>query len=398
MTESRVRAMIGPMVARPWFTLLPLLVCVGCGDGLHSGPDGSTPTPDAPVAFPDAPVNPDAPGSPDTGLADAVPPIDSALTPDGPPSCNPIGNYIELDDAGNDAIHGGSPEVTGMSITPANKTIGGCIDPQYATAEVPVVSDADVYSVTVSAENFFSGRIFSPAGPVADGAIVALVDSMFNVLTEAELSAGDTLIPPVFIRTGTYFVFVYHPGTGIAEPYTYGVDLKMLPCAPQTAVPNYLETADGATSRGNDVMLADWDPSFSDVTLSPTANTSDLPENTNIQVVFDRRRIDAVSARVSGQGDDYLDRDTFSFRTASNVHRVLAVVDWIGSNNDLDLFIVPENVIGDPIGGGTSLESSIERGGALVAPFTTYWIWVGNFVGSNPPDSGLYYRITLCGY
>lgn len=371
--------------------LLALLVMAGgCGDGINEGPDtGVPPTPDAPESFPDASTVPDATIIPDAQIADVL------------VGCAATGTYVEADDAGNDAIHGGTVEDSGLAVG-AQKSIGGCMDPQYATSDAPPVSDADVFSVTLGTANFVSGRIFSPQGAAADGGIVAVVNSDTEVVTTATLAGGEALLPPVYLPAGDYLVAVYHPDTTLAEGYVYSVELRTYACSPQTDPPDYSESNDGPEARGNDTFTTDWNPQFTDVVLAPTA-AADAPEDIGAVLTSghaNRRRIDAMSADVSSLGDDYLDRDSFRVRMGSTVRRVFVVVDWIGSNNDLDVVVIPRNQIdtGAIVALGTSSSGSLERASGLVAPSSWYWLWVGNFEGSAPPGSGLSYRVTVCGY
>ncbi len=359
-----------------------------CGDGIDPVPD------EVDAGIPDAVVT-DAQVI-DGGGVDAVP-ADAAIS-----ACGATGTYVEADDPGNDAIHGGNIEATGLPVNGTQRTIGGCIDPQYADASAPPVADADVYSVSLSAANFVSGRIVSPAGAAADGGTVLLVDSGTTVVARAVLAGGEALLPPVYLPAGNYLVTVMHPDPAPAAVYAYSVELKTYSCTPQISAPDYTESGDGFTGRGNDIAAVDWDVTFTDFTMTATAADDDA-ENAQTLVTggfSSRRRIDGNSASNGSDGDDYLDRDTYLIRTGGSIRRLLVVADWISANNDLDFLVVPENQVDADavLLQGTNVDSTGERSSGLVDPSGRYWIWVGNRSGAIVPFGGLAYRLTLCGY
>jgi len=390
-------------------TLLPgvslLAALAACGGGGSADDDN---TPDARINPADAAITADAaptfdaPPLPDAGpLPDAAPDIDGAIADAAPLACSPTGDYIEADDAGNDAFHSGAIEDSGLTFTNLTSvTIGGCIDPTYADATDPPVADADIYSVTLggTASRFVSGRITSPDGAAADGGFVDIYDGNGNFVGGGSLANGDGPISPAFVTSGTLYVAVYHPDSTLATGYTYQVKLEVLTCT-QPSATDYIESGDGATSRGNDMFGVTWGP----FAMTATAAT-DTAEATGLTLDANQTmRLRGRSADVTSDGDEYLDRDTFAFTTGAATRRIAVMVTWNTTTfpgNDLDFLVLPADQIDttEVIGAGASVGEVVERSGAVVAPGTDYWTWVANYTGSTPTAAGVLYNLTVCGY
>jgi hypothetical protein len=427
--------------------ILGLVLVAACGDdGNGNGvpdagpgsPDGSTGDPDAATGTPDAPVGtPDGDPGDDGGLtdaqvgdggatgdafaADALLPSDAfdpdALGPDAlvPPdalvgdggaafACNPTGDYVEMNDATNDAFDGGTVEATGLTIAAGGDpfTIGGCTDPANVTTDY---TDGDDFAFEITGTDpvWLTIDLTSPQGALADGLIAVVYDATDPQapvdIAGAQLSDGSAIVVPVALAPGDYWIDVYYPDLTLAGDLTYQLTVSVLSCESPSAG-DYTEANDGASSRGNDMVAV----TFSPLTTVQTAVNTDAPEPSGVSGSSgDVRGLVGNTAMVTSAGDAFLDRDTFLISTGPDVDRLVLLLGWDDQNGavtaDMDLLVFPAGTgaTEDIVGGGLNGSTVAEFGGAVVEPSSDYWVWAGTYAtGATLPAGGTTYALTVC--
>jgi hypothetical protein len=170
----------------------------------------------------------------------------------------------------------------------------------------------------------------------------------------------------------------------------YRIRLSPAPACDEPDSPDdYHESHDGSGNTSNDMVDVAYgqDPQF-----TATAADDDAPEPTGFTFgAGDHHSLIGVSD-VTAHADDYLDRDTFELATGDTTNELQVRVDWGLEQADLD-FIVFEAATLTPIAiSNVASTSQHELAMFAVRPATKYWLWIGNFMGSQATA----YRAAAC--
>lgn len=314
---------------------------------------------------------------------------DSADEPDSPPT--PMGcDYVETDDEDNDDVtQGGSPELTGESLTAvAPKVICGTVSPDHFDDSTDTV-DIDGFSLQL------------PAGPI----IVTLSGTGLETLGEATLEiysgsdfetieaeasiVGSHAVVMLDLPSGAYeFLIVSKNGTAITAAIPYriqiGVDTPATRCPKIAGAANHMEG-----TGNNDVISITY---TGGTTMALTAAANDAPEATSVNILpgFVARISGTIAA--TGQTGDYKDPDTYSFTTGPGMDSLTIRLNWAGTA-DLDWFLFKGGVpaVASSANGDSSEDEMLT---VSVLPNTTYWLFTGMFKTSTAPMA---YDLSLCG-
>jgi hypothetical protein len=340
------------------------LTAAACGD------DGSTPLVDGPV----------------TPIPDA--------SPDGP--VLPAGcDFAELNDGGNDILAGGSAEATNLTLAQSSTMCGTINNGHFADGAV----DLDTYSITLAAD---SSVLLSVAGTgleAIDGVDVLIVsdDGQGNLGIEGSgIFLGDHAIANADLAAGTYqLVVLASAAADIAGPVDYklkiAVDMPTTRCPKATAAANFTEANDGAQSTGNDMVDVKF---LADPPRALTANAADAPEPTAITTANGMTyRFTGTSANVNA-ADEYMDRDTFLFKTGPMTNQISVRLNWPGTTDDFDFLIFPADTTDDFASGTRVSNMEDEFATFAVLPNTDYWLWIGSYDGST--GLPVTYDATIC--
>jgi hypothetical protein len=351
-----------------------------CGD------DGGEATPDARINLPPPDASPTDPDANNT------------------PVCTVTGDYVEAGESGNDPFANGTAEASGQSLTvEGSYTIGGCIDPNQAAQDYV---DADAFTFTVGGTDpvWVTLDATSADGTAADGTEVLITNEAVDTLIDgAVLGDGNAVMAPARLDPGTYVLVVVN--STATAPLSYQVTFSGLACTPLAGgTADYVEANDGADNRGNDVATVAYGEEATEVML--TANADDVPEDTGITAAAGMSYlITGNTAQVTPLGDDYLDRDTYSFTTGADVDRAAIIINWTDTtapdDMDMDWWLWPAgNVTAmSAVSTGTIIGIVDEAVGTLVEPNTEYWLWAGLYNdGPTIPAGGEAYSITVCTY
>lgn len=171
-----------------------------------------------------------------------------------------------------------------------------------------------------------------------------------------------------------------------AIPYQISVakDAIDTRCAANKNAATFTEAGDGANNRGNDVYQF-----VNTVATATVAN--DSAEVTGITLAQSSYRVDGVSADVMRVGD-FLDGDSYAFRSGPTTTQVTLRADWAGSHN-IDLFVMQAGSTSSVGYTKTFTTSSPEYATVRVQPNTDYVAFVGAFFGTAPSN----YSLTMCG-
>jgi hypothetical protein len=275
-------------------------------------------------------------------------------------------------------VESDSSQATGLDAKSALKVICGKFDTGHFDADDNLL-DYDDYIIGLTGY---------------EQALMRLELPTFTGLTRVEVTMDQTTI--VITRPVTVFNMISlfsgavvrlraYSAADLSEaiPYQLSVvtDDVNARCVANTNAASFTEAGDGANDRGNDVYL------FND---DVPATTSGSAEATGIALDQASYRVNGKSADVSRVGD-FLDGDSYSFRTGPSTTQLTLRADWQGSRN-MDLFVMKAGTL--ERAGYSSLFSntSPEYVTVRVKPDTDYIAFAGGFTGS-PFD----YSLTLCG-
>ena len=167
-------------------------------------------------------------------------------------------------------------------------------------------------------------------------------------------------------------------------------------CAVRAMAGSVLNERDesGAGHRGNDMIEGREPPPI--VETQATANPSDAPEATGQAVTAGGRfTVAGLSAGVASDGDDYRDRDTFSFYTGATTNQLDIRTTWTGGIADLDVLVFEAGKAGEPMGNPAAAVIGEEIVITAVEPSKPYWLWVGGSTRSS--QLPVTYVIHVCG-
>jgi hypothetical protein len=349
--------------------ILPLVLLLACGD--NKG-------------------HPDAGGGGDDA-ADAMP--DAAV----PLACA----YTEMADAMNDDVSAGTgmPEETMLTFS-GPTLICGKLDNTHYVAQRQLV-DIDSYMVSVTAE---SGALLTFTAPGADA-----FDSVFIEITGTSVGpavfgqfVGDHAVTSAILPPDDYIITV-QSFDAAAPAASLDYKLTLIPdtasrCAKSTAAPSYMESMDGASASGNDVIEVRYgnNPPARQV----TAITTDAPEPTGLTLdpnttfhVTGENTLPAVPP-VSWL-DSFQDRDTYLVTTGANTNQLAVRLNWPGTTADFDLFIFPNDTVIETAVSWDNLKMEDEFTTFAVKPNTQYRIWAG--ADDSSAGQPINYDLTICG-
>jgi hypothetical protein len=313
---------------------------------------------------------------------------------DAPGTIAPCG-YTETVDATNNT----TAEISGLTIGTQSGSLCGQIDGGHFDPTSKTV-DVDSYTVAVSgtAELIVQFEDSTPAG-LTDFQ-VAIFDTAANptLLNAGDYngSLGDHGAYLAELPAGNYNVVVSATAmTDIAAAIPYKVhlvaDQPTTRCGDLTGMPvDYTEANDGASNKGNDVVLVDFskNPSFTMTTSTPepTALTVDPTKTFHIS---------GSSATVAAGTDRYLDRDTYLIATGAATNELSIRLDWPGSTADLDYVVFEANMLTPNVAATLTSTTQDEFATFAVKPSTSYWVWIGAYKGST--GTPIAYDAAVCG-
>jgi len=316
--------------------------------------------------------------------------------------CTPMGDYVEMDDAGNNLFEPASgSEATGLALQTGGPgfSLGGCVAPEFETLGV---ADADFFTFNIDGTEVVETRVelTSFLGDQTDELVVAL----YNTTDASYIDGGvfrttHALIGNRDLAVGSYWLAVWGGLPAVAGPITYHVEVMENPyvCPLATGAPDYTEADESASGhRANDVVGITFGP-FT-VTETPAA---DSPEVTGVTAVAGASYLlEGLTAAVGSDGDEYLDRDSFTISTGPNATELHIVLNWPDGDVDMDMFLFALGDVTDIHGSATTIGTTDdEEIVAAVDPNRSYMLWVGTYDETGfggDTDLPVTYDITLC--
>ena len=357
--------------------------------------------------------------------------VDSQVGDTGNPPPPPGCDYGELHDATNDnlsANSAGTPEQTLLTYTSGTMVICGSIDMTHFVADsngIGGVIDSDVYDISVAADTEVRVDITGAGAETLDDVEVLVLDTSGNVQGDGYFLTNHG-VTDAFLPAGTYEFAMFAgsssgaPASTTAIPYKIKIQTYDIfsTCAPATTIGHMEGVPVVAASTDNDVFAISYDggPQMEGF-FQLTTKTTDNVEASGITLAGTTTAGITGSLAAGGvaiEGDDYLDRDTYSFTIpASGVNEVVVRVDWPDSTDDLDYYMTPvttttpangilsltsgtqdTGVGAGGTGGGTGPNAEPEVNITAVQAGATYWVWVGGYMGSTTmPET---YTISIC--
>lgn len=281
-------------------------------------------------------------------------------------------------------------ETTKLAVGVDSHMICGTFSPAGADPILGAADD-DRYRVTVTGTTPLRVEVEVGSGlEVLTGVAVRFFDTAPTPRLVAEVTPTFTGSLGVFLAMlapGDYDVVIEAQSAGAIAGGTIDYKLRFSPmpaCDAATGTASYAESNDA----GNAMISVDYtkDPQFSLLPLS-------MPEPTHLTIERDHVSISGA-IEATGQGDQYLDRDTYELTTAESTHELAIRLTWDGESSDLDYILFDGSTTLTPIAASNVAgEVGPELAMFAVAPSTKYWLWVGGVVGSTATS----YRATLCG-
>lgn len=301
------------------------------------------------------------------------------------------GGYLEAADDANGEL--GLPEDAGFSLNDASnpRPICGLVDPANAADGS---ADIDVFRFDIDREMDLRIDLTAPLGSGVAGLSAQLWTGDGRFISSAGFRGGFALVSARRLPRGQYLVSVRADAPGPSEPLSYTIVARpnVSVCGP-AAAPAYVESGDGAGSRGNDMISVTNDA----ITIFAETVAADGPETTAIDLgTGDLDGILGVATGVAPDGDSYRDRDVFEIAVGPSVNELGATIQWT-ADVDLDayLFIAGE-LTGELTGGeATRIGSADERFEVSVDPSSSLWLWIGQSVDGGTADAD--YELTVCG-
>jgi hypothetical protein len=310
-----------------------------------------------------------------------------------PLSCD----YTEQDDTTND-FYEDSPgvEATGLTFAGSQQVICGTVNNGHYDAGYGTV-DVDNYGFTVlqSANALITLRataanmnMISSVGFFA----VRLDDNGDVVQTIGGYFSGDHGAMSGVLINGNWQIDVEaydNQDAPISVDYQLAIspDYPAQRCASLFTNPVYVEAHDGADSTGNDVLSytdGDYDPAM--------IGNASAAEPTGMSMTGGTRYlVTGVSADVVGDGDSYLDRDTYLVTTDATTNQLSFRIAASSGNAVLDYFVFP---VGSTYPLTETSYATQTMATLAVQPSSSYWVWVGAESGATSLPSD--YGVTLC--
>jgi hypothetical protein len=311
-----------------------------------------------------------------------------------PPGCT----YAELADGTNDLTTIGTAEPTGITISPAAgpPALCGQLDPGHHDAPNRLV-DVDAYAFEIPAPGGDVAISITGGGLAALEVELLLVNAMDQTEARAGVVGNHAIAAVRALAPGPYrAVVLARAPAPIAAPVPYqiavGFDAPDLRCPRSAAAASYTEAADGAANDGNDVIEVRY-ASAPRRRLTPLA--TDAPEPTALLALAGTRYRITGESGAANAADEYVDRDTYQFRTGATTDQLTLRVDWAAPTADLDFFVFPAGATAELASGMRVATTGGELATFAALPDTDYWLWVGAYDGST--GQPVAYDATICG-
>lgn len=301
-------------------------------------------------------------------------------------------DYTEEDDITNATM----PEMTNLTVSGTGDVhVCGAFDGGHHDNVLNTV-DVDLYQIDVQVPGALLVEIVGGDG------VDQLHDIAVELLTTGSDATDSTIAAvghydPALSDHGAYAVTLPSAGTydlkvvlydsgDLSAPIDYRVRLApMWACNPPTS-PSYTEKSDATDG----VVSVDYtkDPSFAMI-------SGDSPESSGIHLGPTDTDMIAGSATAAQPAvqDEYLDRNTYAFTTGDDANEMAVSLNWGGTSSDLDFIVFESTALTPIVAGNTTSTSGNEFAVFGVEPNTTYWLWIGAYMGSTATS----YNATMCG-
>jgi hypothetical protein len=302
-------------------------------------------------------------------------------------------DYTEQDDLTNDYLDSNPGyEDSGLTYSTSQKVICGTVNNGHYDSGYGTV-DVDTYQYTVSQKANVLVTLRATAANmnmISTVGFYAVNVSSGNYETIGGYFDGDHGAASGEFTAGTWQIDVEayaNQDSPVAVDYqlVMSPDTPLQRCASLFENPVYVEAHDGSDSTGNDVLS-------STSGYPAMLGNASAPETTGMSMTGGTRYlVTGVSADVAGDGDDYLDRDTYLVTTDSTTNQLSFRIAATSGDAVLDYYVFP-------VGSSYPLTETAYATQAMttlaVAPSTSYWVWVGAEAGATslPAD----YGITFC--
>lgn len=302
-------------------------------------------------------------------------------------------DYVEHDDVGNAT----TAEQSNVTVDDHAVRLCGAFDTGPGDPLLGTLDD-DAYRITVATPGPVLVDIFGDDGvELIDDVTVRFFDTAVNPRLlgqgryDPSLAGHGAFI--ISLDPGTYDVVVSARANGtLTSRLDYRIRFAPMPaCDALTSPTDYVEAKDGDANAntGNDVVDVDFSasPQF---TMSTTAS---VPEPTGLAIAAGEHYLIEGSASDDAHTDEYLDRDTYEFTTDDTTNELAIRLDWDSDGTDLDYILFEKDIMTPVVTANTTSTTKRELAMFAVKPSTTYWLWIGDFKGSQPSV----YHATVCG-
>jgi hypothetical protein len=317
-------------------------------------------------------------------LVDGAPALDAGG--DGAPvDCHP-----EQDDNRN----GTMSEPTGAVFGGERIAVCGNIDVDHPAGNLV---DLDLYQVTIAPGAPVVVRLTAPLGGEVERLNLIVRDAN-GPRSVARLRAGNA-VTALLLPQGEYTLGVEARDAQAVTSFPYRIEMyadnPAARCPPMAGGTIHVEDDESASGhRANDVIDVRQQPPI--LAASATSDGSDAPDQTGQAVTAGNRfAVTGSSANVTSTGDEYRDRDTFSFYTGATTNQLDVRVVWTGGIADLDVLVFEAGKPDDPMGTPSAALIGEEVVVTAVAPQSEYWLWVGGSRRSTSLPAS--YMVHVCG-
>lgn len=316
--------------------------------------------------------------------------LDGAIAPDAGGDGGPDDCLAEADDGGN----GDTAEPTGATYAGSRIALCGNVDIDHASGDL---IDLDLYQLTVAPSAQVVVRLTAPLGAEVERLEVFVRDTG-GKRARARVRAGNAFTA-LLLPQGEYTLGVEARAAEATVPIPYRLELYADEPSQRCPVmtggsPLNEDDESGAGHRANDMIEVRDPPPI--VATQATASKSDAPHATGEAVTAGGRfTLAGRSAAVASDGDDYRDRDTFSFYTGATTNQLDIRTTWTGGIADLDVLVFEAGKAGEPMGNPAAAVIGEEIVITSVEPSTAYWLWVGGSTRST--QLPVTYVIDVCG-
>lgn len=316
--------------------------------------------------------------------------IDGALAPDS----SGDGANQDCRGEGDDDRNGDTAEPTGLTFAGARIAQCGSIDLGHAQGDL---IDRDRYQLTVAPAAPVVVRLTAPLAGAVERLELRVDEAGGTPRAVARVRAGNA-VSTLLLPQGEYHITVEARGAPAMSVVPYRIevfgDQPAMRCPPMPGGTIHMERDESAAGhRANDVVEARDAPP---ILATQATSESDDPDATGKAAsAGERFAITGTSASVASAGDDYHDRDTFSFYTGATTNQLDVRVVWTGGLADLDVLVFEAGKADDPMGTPTAALIGEEVVVTSVEPSKEYWLWVGGSSRSTSLPTA--YAVHVCG-